>query len=152
MWRLDLSDEDKKYYIQFAAEAKQEYQQQLIAYRATGTFQPSTRFAPLDNTRIWVRIDTHACALEREISSYPSAVFPRRPPELDEAYEERQLRSALKRKLRMRKEMDEDGNVQEGIDFEALLEEERRKRRQRRNEGDEKNKHTDTEEEEDSDI
>ena len=123
-----MSEEDKEYYNNFAADAKKEYKQQLIEYRATGAYKRSKHFAPLEDTNIWIRIDKPS-PLEEEIRSYETYTFPKRPAELDEEYEERQLRSVLRRKLRDRKWMDSDGYMlKEGVDFEELLEEERQKR------------------------
>jgi hypothetical protein len=123
-----MSEEDKEYYNNFAADAKKEYKQQLIEYRATGAYKQSKHFEPLEDTNIWIRIDRPS-PLEEEIRSYETYTFPKRPAELDDEYEERQLQSVLRRKLRDKKWMDSDGNMlKEGVDFEELLEEERQKR------------------------
>jgi hypothetical protein len=132
IWKSVMSEDDREYYSRFAADAKREYKQQMIEYRATGTYRPSKHFAPLDGTNIWVRLDDPS-PLEMEISSYETYTFPPRPSMLDEAYEERQLRSVLKRKLRDRKWMDSEGNMlKEGVDFDELLEKERQKKRRKR--------------------
>jgi hypothetical protein len=128
-----MSEEDRQYYIKFAEEARKEYQKQIIEYRATGSYQPSQRFKPLENTNIWIRIDS-PCALEQELQSYDTVQFRPRPPELDEAYEERQMISRLKRKLRIKGLIDNHGNLQEGVDFKKLLEEERRRQKRRKEE------------------
>jgi hypothetical protein len=134
MWKSVMSEDDRQYYIKFAEEARKEYQAQLIEYRATGSYQPSKRFKPLEHTNIWVRIDS-PCALEQEIQSYDTVQFRPRPPELDEAYEERQIISKLKRKLRTQGLMDSRGHLQEGVDFKKMIEEEKRKqKRQKRKE------------------
>jgi hypothetical protein len=78
------------------------------------------------HTNIWVRIDS-PCALEQEIQSYDTVQFPPRPPELDTAYEERQMIGRLKRKLRINGLLDQHGNPRHGINSEKLVEEERRK-------------------------
>jgi flagellar basal body rod protein FlgB len=121
-----MSEEDRQYYITFADEARKEYQAQIIEYRATGSYQLSKRFKPLENTNIWVRIDS-PCALEQEIQSYDTVQFPPRPPELDDAYEKRQIISSLKRKLRSKGLVDNHGNLKEDVDFQKMLQEELRK-------------------------
>ncbi|KAL3903531.1 MAG: hypothetical protein SGILL_010410 [Bacillariaceae sp.] len=131
MWRSALSDDDRDYYQNFATEAREEYKQQVVEYRATGSFTPSHRFAPIEDTNIWVRLD-NPCELEREISAYETVKFAPRPPEMDQAYEERLVRSVVIRKLKIKKLLDEDGNPDSDVDFEGLMEEERRKRKKRK--------------------
>jgi hypothetical protein len=134
IWKSKFSEEEREYYQDFATEARKEYQRQVIEYRATGSYQPSQRFAPLQGTNIWVRLDNNSCALEREISSYETVRFAPRPPELNEAYEERQLRSIVKRKLKVKNLLDKDGNPKKGVDFEKLMNQERNRHRTRKRE------------------
>ena len=111
-----------------AEDAKTEFDQQAIEYRATGSFQPSTHFVRLEKSNIWVRKDCPS-PLEKEISSYKTIKFPMRPPALDKEYKERELRSVLKRKLKLKGFLNDDGKTwKDGVDFEAELEKERKKR------------------------
>ena len=130
-----MGDDDRVYYNTFANEATKEYNQQLTEYRATGTYTPSTKFCRLEDTNIWVRhLDNNlrrSNQLEEEIRSYPTCSFPKRPAELDEAYELREERSILKRKLKLKGLYSDDGTLKNGLDFEELLKEEREKKRQR---------------------
>lgn len=130
IWKSALTDEERKYYNTFAEEARKEYQTQVIEYRATGSYQSSECFRPLEDTNIWVRTDI-PCRLEKEIQSYDTVRFRPRPPELDEAYEERQIISMVKRKLRLKGLVDKAGNIKQGVNFPKLLEEERRRRKHR---------------------
>jgi len=128
IWRVGMSAEDRKYYTRFAQDARKEFEQQVIEFRATGSCQPSKHFAPLENSNIWIRKDCPN-PLEKEIHSYETIRFPLRPPEFDEEYEERELRSVLKRKLKGKGFLEEDGRTwKKGIDFEALVEKEKKKR------------------------
>ena len=126
IWRVGMSEEEKAYYNQFAAEAKKEYDQQVVEYRATGSFRPSHNFTRLEGTNIWIRKQFQN-GLEKEISNYDSCQFPKRPPCLDEAYNQREERSILKRKLKLKGLYNEDGTLKDGLDFEELLLEEREK-------------------------
>ena len=110
-----------------AADARKEFNQQVIEYRATGSYQPSKHFMRLKNSSVWIRKDRPS-PLEQEISSYETIQFPKRPPELDEEYKEREIRSRLKRKLKLKGLLNEDGKTwKDGIDFEAELEKEMKK-------------------------
>jgi Methyl-CpG binding domain len=88
------------------------------------------RFRPLEGTNLWVRTD-YPCPLEQEIQSYDTVRFRPRPPELDDAYEERQAASIVRRKLRLRGLLDKDDNPVKGVNFAKLVQEELRKRKQR---------------------
>ncbi|KAL3937917.1 MAG: hypothetical protein SGBAC_007065 [Bacillariaceae sp.] len=125
-WRVGMSEEEKAYYNQFAAEAKQEYDQQVVEYRATGSFRPSHSFSRLEGTNIWIRKHFQN-GLEKEISQYPTAQFPKRPAAFDEAYNQREERRVLRRKLKVKGLVNEDGTLKDGLDFEELLQKEREK-------------------------
>ena len=132
IWKLGMGDDDRAYYNTFANEATKEYNRQLTEYRATGTYTPSTRFCKLEGSNIWVRHvgddSIKSISLEEEIRSYPSCSFPKRPAALDEAYERREERSVLKRKLKVKGLLNEDGTLKDGLDFEELLQKEREKK------------------------
>lgn len=66
---MALSDEDRDYYVQFARDANREYQQQLIEFRATGSYRPSPHFYRFQNVNVWVRTDLPN-PLEREIMKH----------------------------------------------------------------------------------
>lgn len=82
IWKYAMTDADRDYYIDFAAQAKEEYDKQHEEFRATGSYKPSKIFTRLGNDANgpWVRIAHHEKnALEREISSYKNFKFPPRP-------------------------------------------------------------------------
>ena len=107
----------------------------MIEYRATGSFQPSKHFVRLENSSVWIRKDRPS-PLEKEISSYKTIQFPKRPPQLDKEYKEREMRSILKRKFKLKGFLNEDGEIwKDGVDFEAELEKERKKRTNHNNKG-----------------
>ena len=111
-----------------ATDAKKEFDQQVIEYRATGSYQPSKHFVRLENSSVWIRKDKPS-PLEKEISSYETILFPKRPPQMEKEYREREIRSITKRKLKLKGLLNEDGKTwKEGVDFEAELEKERSKR------------------------
>lgn len=116
------------YYNKFAHDAQQIYGQQVIEYRATGSYTPSENFGPIGNSNVWVRKD-HPNPLEKEILSYDTVQFPLRPPEFDHAYEERDIRRIVKRKLKDKGKLKEDDTFESDVDFEAEVEKERNKRR-----------------------
>ena len=103
--RWNSADVDREYYNTFAKEATEEYEEQRVQYRATGKYEPSTRFRKLDGGNVWVRKaddPSELIELEREISSYETVYFPPRPPSLDEEYAAREKRSLFRRKLKMK--------------------------------------------------
>ena len=136
MWKSKLSEEQREYYQDFATQARKEYQRQVIEYRATGSYTESSHCKPLEGTNIWVRL-VQPCELEQEIMGYETVKFAPRPPELDAAYEERQLRSVVKRKLKLKNLLDEDGNPKQGVDFEKMVDQERQRRLKRKREEEE---------------
>lgn len=140
LWQLGMSEEDREYYNVFAEEAKAEYSQQITQFRATGAYTPSTQFLRLPNVSVWVRRPetNKQNALEREICQYTHHVFPKRPPSMDVDYHNRQERSQLRRKLRLKGLMTRDGILKEGLDFEELLQQEREKMAKRERERAEK--------------
>jgi len=128
IWRVGMSPEGREYYSKFARDANEEYEQQIIEFRATGTYQLSKHFGQIENSNIWIRLDFPS-PLEKEILSYETINFPPRPPEFDEAYKERELRRTLKRKLKVKGLMKINGSWNDDVDFESLVEEEKEKRR-----------------------
>lgn len=128
IWRIGVSDEERDYFTKFAEDAKKEFDQQVVEYRATGSYQPSKHFVRLENSSIWTRKDRPS-PLESEISTYKTIHFPKRPPELDKEYKEREMRSILKRKLKLKGLLNQDGKTwKDGVDFEKELEKARNKR------------------------
>eukprot|EP00536_Pseudo-nitzschia_multiseries_P007942 jgi/Psemu1/287468/fgenesh1_pg.192_\ len=129
IWRVGMSQEGRDYFTKFAEDARKEFEQQVIEYRATGSYKPSKHFQRLENSSVWVRIDRPS-PLEEEICSYETIHFPKRPPELNEEYEEREIRGILKRKLKLKGWLNDDGETwKDGVDFEAELEKERKRRK-----------------------
>ena len=89
----------------------------------------------MENSSVWIRNDRPS-HLEKEISSYKTIQFPKRPPELDKEYKEREIRSRLKRKLKLKGLLNKDGKTwKDGVDFKAELEKERKKRTKQNDEG-----------------
>ena len=75
MWKYDMSDQDRQYYITFAREAKSEYMHQLREFRATGSFRPSKKFAKLLGDGPSVRLDWDLKNdLEKELATYNDIV------------------------------------------------------------------------------
>jgi hypothetical protein len=115
IWRIGMNDSDRRYYNDFAVDARQEYLKQQIEYRATGGYTPSSDFTKLDGVNVWVRAAWHEkSGLEREIVGYDSVIFPRRPPEFNEEYERRNKESILRRKLKVKDLLNDDGTLREG--------------------------------------
>ena len=117
-WKHVMTDNQRQDYIDFADDARDEYLQQLRQFRATGTFTPSERFEKKPGANIWVRKrDLEKTTLERELDTYETYSFRPRPPELDEAYRQREEQSKLKRKLKTKGLVDDYGNplVQVGL-------------------------------------
>lgn len=128
IWRMGMSEDERDYFTKFATDAKKEFDQQVIEYRATGSYQPSKHFVRLENSTVWIRKDNPS-PLEKEISAYETIQFPKRPPQMEEEYREREIRSITKRKLKLKGLLNKDGKTyKEGVDFEAELEKERNKR------------------------
>lgn len=101
IWKLGMTDAEREYYNESAREAREEYQRLHQEYRATGRYQPSRKFEKLKGVGPWVRVAWHEKnGLERELSTYETVSFPLRPPQLDEAYQQRQLESIKRRKLK----------------------------------------------------
>jgi hypothetical protein len=103
MWSMALTEEERTYYNSFCEELRNEYKRQHMEFRATGYYTPSNKFERLDGAGLWVRKNAHEKnALEREIATYDTVVFPMRPPEFDEEYRRREQESKEKRKAKLR--------------------------------------------------
>ena len=101
IWKLGMEECDRVYYNEFAREARDEYNQLLQEYRATGRYQQSRKFEKLQGVGPWVRVAWHEKnGLERELSTYETVLFPPRPQSLDAAYFDRRKESVKKRKLK----------------------------------------------------
>ncbi len=128
LWRLGLTDDERKYYNRFASDARDEYDRQMVEYRATGTFTPIQEFMKLPEVNVWVRKPSKRNGLEQEICQYETMIFPKRPPSMDEAYAERERRSLFRRKLRVKGLENSDGTLKDGLDFEELFHEHQAKK------------------------
>lgn len=105
LWKSALSESQRDYYQTFFEEAKAEYQQQILEYRATGCYKPSDTFEKIAGSNVWVRKREHEKnALERELAGYESVTFLPRPPEEDEAYQKRLEESKARRKQKLQLE------------------------------------------------
>jgi hypothetical protein len=71
--------------FKFAIYASDEYNKQMIEYRATGGFPPNDEFVKLSDANVWVRKEANLNDLEKEICGYETVVFPKRPPAMNDA-------------------------------------------------------------------
>ncbi len=108
LWKHALTEEERNYYNHFAEEIRSEYRQQLLEYRATGSFTPSELFERQEGVGLWIHKKvSEKTELELEISQYASLNFPPRPPELDEEYKRRFQESVERRKKKIKREREE---------------------------------------------
>jgi hypothetical protein len=99
MWRKALSQEEQTFYNDVAENIRMEFKKQHMEFRATGSFTPSDNFERKGN--FWThRKQNERNALEHELDSYDTVVFPPRPPEYDEEYFRRERESKRRRRLR----------------------------------------------------
>ena len=108
MWKSSLDDTDREYYHHFYIALKLEYQQQLMEYRATGYYTPSTKYIRNHiNVGLWTHLVTsEKNALELEIATYETIQFP--STHLDDAAQLRRIQiSQEKRKLKLQQQRDE---------------------------------------------
>ncbi|KAL7441577.1 hypothetical protein ACHAXH_010010 [Discostella pseudostelligera] len=124
MWN-ELSPRDRTHYVTLAKDARVEYEERLLEYRATGSWSPYTTFTRLMTNKNgvdcrgmnerstgssgpWVRIPYEAKnALEKEIETYEQVIFPPRPVELEEVHEQRLEESKKKRKEKRTRKLEE---------------------------------------------
>lgn len=117
LWRVTLNDIDRKYYNYFSDEARKEYRNQHMEYRATGYYTVSTTFQKLNNAGVWVKINWNdKNDLEREIATYKTVIFPRRPPELNNEYIQREYESKQRRSLKLKRILHEKNIQKKGND------------------------------------
>ena len=110
MWRITLSEEEREHYVQFADQARAEYNYMQLEFRATGAYRPSRKFIKLEGTGPWIHMEeSDRNGLERELASYDTVQFPPRPPDLDEAYQLREMESIRRRKLKLKGLLNPDG-------------------------------------------
>lgn len=115
MWN-NLSEKEREHYINLARDARSEYEHQLLQYRSTGQWSPSTKFTRLRNKNgqvqrderstgsngPWVRIPyEEKNELERELDAYEQVIFPPRPKAMEREHEEKAQESREKRKEKM---------------------------------------------------
>lgn len=101
VWRINLSDEDQKYYHEMADYIRTEYKTQYLEYRATGSFTPSDSYKRVGN--FWTHRKKHEKNdLELELDTYDTVLFPPRPPEFDDEYRKREEESKRRRKLKLK--------------------------------------------------
>ena len=108
MWKSSLDDTDREYYHHFYIALKLEYQQQLMEYRATGYYTPSTKYIRNHiNVGLWTHLVTsEKNPLELEIATYETIQFP--STHLDDAAQLRRIQiSQEKRKLKLQQQRDE---------------------------------------------
>jgi hypothetical protein len=105
IWKSVLSDADRNYYHIFQRGIRQEYQQQVLEYRATGYYTPSTKYQRNHETvGLWTHIQTcDQNALEMEIATYDTVQFP--STTLNEQEQEQRLQvSQEKRKAKLQRQ------------------------------------------------
>ena len=105
MWKTSLNDRDREYYHNFYVELKKEYQQQLMEYRATGYYTPSTKYLRNHTSvGLWTHIEmSEKNALELEIATYDTVQFP--STHLNETEQLRRIRiSQEKRRLKIQQQ------------------------------------------------
>ena len=104
IWKDKMTNTDRQYYKDFASQAQIEYKKQLQEFKATGQYQPSEKFERMENgVGPWVKKSwNEKNGLERELSTYETVVFPARPPQLDEAYEQRRIEGIERRRAERR--------------------------------------------------
>lgn len=103
-WK-SMTDNERSDYNIFAEIARKEYKQQIKEFRATGSFRPSEYCEKKPGSSLWVRKRMqNKNNLERELETYETYTFPLRPPELDEAYKQREAESKEKRKRKLQQE------------------------------------------------
>jgi hypothetical protein len=109
MWRKALSPEEQKFYNDVCDNIRMEFKQQHMEFRATGNFIPSDIFERKGS--FWThKKQNERNALEHELDSYETVVFPPRPREYDEEYFKRERESKERRRLR-EKVVDPDEEV-----------------------------------------
>jgi len=115
MWNK-LSEKDRDHYIRLHRDARHQYEERLMEYRATGHWPPFTVITRLDENKNgivctmervthgpWVRIPyEEKNELEKELESYEQVIFPPRPAGLDEAHETSVKESMEKRRRKIK--------------------------------------------------
>lgn len=133
VWRIVMSSTDQQYYNDASFAARTEYQQQLMEFRATGTYTPSETFKQLEPTNTWVYKDlSKANPLEQEIQSYKSHDFPVRPAQYDAAYAQRNLESKARRKQKLQQQWKERQQFLEDLASRTGTAPPRKRRRKKR--------------------
>lgn len=101
LWKSSLDSTDRDYYHTFHTKLKSEYRQQLMEYRATGYYTPSTKYIRNHtNVGLWTHIEVQdKNALELEIATYDTIHFP--SSHLDNEEQQRRINASKeKRKLK----------------------------------------------------
>ena len=103
-----MSQEEQKFYNDVADIIRMEFKKQHMEFRATGSFTPSDNFERKGH--FWThKKQNERNALEHELDSYETVVFPPRPPEYDEEYFKRERESKRRRKFKEKvADLDED--------------------------------------------
>ena len=122
MWN-NLKEKEREHYVQLAKDARSDYEDQLMEYRATGQWSVSTKFVRLKNKNgvernrttaerstgsngPWVRLPyTEKNELEKELETYEQVIFPPRPAGMEEEHEKK----IKEQKQRRRKKIQQDG-------------------------------------------
>ena len=119
MWN-GMSKKDRNHYVQLAKDARTEYEERLMEYRATGNWAPFSTIIRLENNKNgvvcrstleritygpWVRIPLEQKnELEKELEAYDQVIFPPRPAGMEEEHETRVKESLEKRRKKIREE------------------------------------------------
>ncbi|KAL7529627.1 hypothetical protein ACHAWF_003058 [Thalassiosira exigua] len=119
MWKV-LPEAEREHYVRLARDARREYDDRLVEYRATGSWSPFTCIDRLgrnkDGTTFsnernvggngpWVRMPPgERNALERELATYDRVLFPMRPPAAEEEHQKKKKESLERRKRKIRED------------------------------------------------
>jgi hypothetical protein len=110
MWRKALSQEEQEYYNDVGDIIRLEFKKQHMEFRATGSFTPSENFERKGS--FWThKKQNERNALEHELDSYETVVFPPRPHEYDEEYFRRDRESKQRRRLKEKVGAEPDDEV-----------------------------------------
>ncbi|KAL7536271.1 hypothetical protein ACHAXR_007037 [Thalassiosira sp. AJA248-18] len=121
MWN-NMPLKEREHYVKLAKDARNEYEERLMEYRATGQWAPFSTIGRLDNNKNsmitrtavernaggngpWVRIPfEQKNELERELDSYEMVIFPPRPAGTEEEHEKKMKDSQERRMKKIKEE------------------------------------------------
>eukprot|EP00581_Thalassiosira_minuscula_P000470 CAMPEP_0183744660 /NCGR_PEP_ID=MMETSP0737-20130205/65844_1 /TAXON_ID=385413 /ORGANISM="Thalassiosira miniscula, Strain CCMP1093" /LENGTH=117 /DNA_ID=CAMNT_0025980307 /DNA_START=12 /DNA_END=365 /DNA_ORIENTATION=+ len=112
-----MTPSEREHYVNLARDAKAEYEERLMEYRATGNWSPFQTIDRIETNKNgvviverfaggpWVRIPYEKKnELEREIEEYEQVIFPPRPAAMEEEHGKRVKESLERRRRKIREE------------------------------------------------